>query len=232
MTTGAVRVIVCDDHPVYRRGLQALFEELDGIEVVGAAADGENAIDLAAALLPDVVVMDLHMPGINGVEATRRLLSDRPELGVLILTMFEDDTSLLAALRAGARGYIVKGADHDEIATAIRAVARGEVLLGRAVSSRLGIALAASTADRPFPELTAREFQVLEMLAQGQSTQQVATQLFLTVKTVRNVVSAILGKLDVSSRSEAVARARDAGVATPARSHPTRANDARTRADE
>lgn len=232
MTTGAVRVVVCDDHPVYRRGLRVLFEELDGIEVVGEAPDGESAIDLAAASRPDVVVMDLHLPGINGVEATRRLLADQPQLGVLILTMFEDDTSLLAALRAGARGYIVKGADHDEIATAIRAVARGEVLLGRAVSNRLGIALATSAVDRPFPELTSREFEVLEMLAAGRSTQQIAAHLFLAVKTVRNVVSAVLGKLDVSSRAEAVARARDAGVSTPTPTRPTGANDASTRPDE
>lgn len=211
-TTAHVRVVLCDDHPVYRRGLQVLFEEIEGIEVVGEAPDGERAIDVVAAARPDVVVMDLHLPGINGVEATRRLLADQPELGVLILTMFEDDTSLLAALRAGARGYVVKGADHDEIVTAIRAVARGEAILGRAVSSRLGVALGASSAGRAFPELTAREFEVLELLAHGLSTDRIASRLFLTPKTVRNNVSGVLTKLGVGSRSEAVARARDAGI--------------------
>lgn len=213
MPTNDLRVVLCDDHPVYLRGLRVLFAEIDGIQVVGEAADGESAIALATTARPDVVIMDLHLPGINGVEATRQLLADNPELGVLILTMFEDDTSLLAALRAGARGYVVKGADHDEIITAIRAVARGEVLLGRAVSTRLGIALGTSTGDRPFPELTAREFEVLELLAHGLSTERIAARLFLTPKTVRNNVSAVLTKLGVGSRSEAVARARDAGVA-------------------
>jgi DNA-binding NarL/FixJ family response regulator len=157
--------------------------------------------------------MDLHLPGINGVEATRRLLTARPRLGVLILTMFEDDTSLLAALRAGARGYVVKGAAHTEIVTAIRAVAHGEVLLGRAVSSRLGIALGSPSRTRAFPELTAREFEVLELLAHGLSTEQIAARLFLSPKTVRNNVSAVLAKLGVASRTEAVVRARDAGLA-------------------
>lgn len=213
MPTDDLRVVLCDDHPVYLRGLRVLLAEIDGIQVVGEAADGESAIEVAATVRPDVVVMDLHLPGINGIEATRQLLGDEPGLGVLILTMFEDDTSLLAALRAGARGYVVKGADHDEIVTAIRAVARGEVLLGRAVSARLGIALGASAGARPFPELTAREFEVLELLADGLSTERIAAQLFLSPKTVRNNVSAVLTKLGVGSRSEAVARARDAGVA-------------------
>lgn len=226
MPTDDLRVVLCDDHPVYLRGLRVLFAEIDGIEVVGEAADGESAIDIVAASRPDVVVMDLHLPGINGVEATRRLLTDDPGLGVLILTMFEDDTSLLAALRAGARGYVVKGADHDEIVTAIRAVARGEVLLGRAVSARLGIALAASTGHRPFPELTDREFEVLELLAHGLSTERIAARLFLSPKTVRNNVSAVLTKLGVGSRSEAVACARDAGVAATPAPGPQKQHDA------
>ncbi len=156
--------------------------------------------------------MDLHLPGLSGVDATQQLLARHPEVGVLVLTMFEDDTSLLAALRAGARGYVVKGADHVEIVTAIRAVARGEVLLGRVVSGRLGAALASPSGPRPFPELTEREFAVLELLARGWSTERIAANQFLSPKTVRNNVSAILTKLGVASRTEAVARARDAGI--------------------
>ena len=209
-----IGVVICDDHPVYRQGLRALFAEVDGIAVVGEAADGEAALDVVAATSPDVVIMDLHLPGISGVEATSRLLADRPGLGVLVLTMFEDDTSLLAALRAGARGYVVKGADHEEIVGAIQAVARGEVLLGRAVSARLGAALAAPDAPRPFPDLSAREFEILDLLARGWSTDQIAGHLFLSAKTVRNNVSAILTKLSVATRVEAVARARDAGLGT------------------
>lgn len=229
MPTNDLRVVLCDDHPVYLRGLRVLFAEIEGIQIVGEATDGESAIDIVAASRPDVVVMDLHLPGINGVEATRRLLTDNPDLGVLILTMFEDDTSLLAALRAGARGYVVKGADHNEIITAIRAVGRGEMLLGRAVSARLGIALAASTGNRPFPELTDREFGVLELLAHGLSTERIAARLFLSPKTVRNNISAVLTKLGVGSRSEAVARARDAGVAAAPAPTPPNDHDAATR---
>ena len=209
-----VRVVLCDDHPVYRQGLRALFAEVDGITVVGEAGDGEAALDVVAQLSPDVVVMDLHLPGISGVEATRRLLARTPGLGVLVLTMFEDDTSLLAALRAGARGYVVKGSDHTEIVTAIRAVARGEVLLGRVVSERLGAALAAPV-RRPFPELTDREFAVLEQLARGWSTDRVAAAQFLSPKTVYNNVSAILMKLGVATRVEAIVMARDAGLGAP-----------------
>ena len=161
--------------------------------------------------------MDLHLPGISGVEATRRLLAARPGLGVLVLTMFEDDTSLLAALRAGARGYVVKGSDHAEIVTAIQAVARGEVLLG---PGGLGPARAPPSrrrSSRPFPELTDREFAVLEQLARGWSTDRVAAAQFLSPKTVYNNVSAILMKLGVASRAEAIVKARDAGVgASPA----------------
>ncbi len=214
MSGSSIRVALCDDHPVYRQGLRALFAEVDGIEVVGEAATGEEALDLAAAVDPDVVIMDLHLPGLSGVEATRRLVASHPDVGVLVLTMFEDDTSLLAALRAGARGYVVKGAGHEEIVTAIEAVARGEVLLGQAVAARLGAALAAPSGTRPFPDLTEREFAVLEQLARGWSTERIAAHSFLSTKTVRNNVSAILAKLGVASRTEAVARARDAGVGT------------------
>lgn len=207
-----LRVAVCDDHPVYRQGLQALFSEVDGITVVGEAASGEAVLQVVATTAPDVVIMDLRLPGMSGVEATAQLSARHPDVGVLVLTMFEDDTSLLAALRAGARGYVVKGADHEEIVAAIRAVARGEVLIGRVVSGRLSAALAATSVGRPFPELTEREFAVLEQLARGWSTDRIAASQFLSPKTVRNYVSAILTKLGVASRTEAMARARDAGL--------------------
>lgn len=206
-----VRVVICDDHPVFRHGLRTLLTEIDALEVVGEAADAEAALEVVARTAPDVVVMDLKLPGLSGVEATQRLLARWPQLGVLVLTMFEDDTSLIAALQAGARGYIVKGADHAEIVTAIQAVARGEALLGRAVSTRLGAALA-TPAHRPFPELTQREFEILELLAKGWSTDRVAAHLFLSTKTVRNNISAILTKLAVATRAEAIVRARDAGL--------------------
>ncbi|WP_153394160.1 response regulator [Ornithinicoccus halotolerans] len=217
-----VRVVICDDHSVYRRGLKDLFDEVDGIVVVGEASDGESALGVVHDTVPDVVVMDLHLPGISGVEATSRLLTDQPDLGVLVLTMFEDDTSLLAALRAGARGYVVKGADHDEIVTGIQAVARGKVLLSRAVSTRLGAALAAPSRPQPFADLSNREFEILELLVRGWSTDRIAAHLFLSPKTVRNNVSAVLTKLGVASRLEAVALARDAGMAAgPGKAPPS-----------
>ncbi len=207
-----VRVLICDDHPVYRRGLGVLLAEIDGIEVVGEAVDGEDALRQAALAAPDVVVMDLHLPGISGVDVTHELLARRPEMGVVVLTMFEDDTSLFAALRAGARGYLVKGADHEEIQRAILAVARGEALLGSAVSSRLARAVATPSRAHAFPELTPREFEMLALMTSGLSNQQIAARLFLSPKTVRNNVSSVLTKLHVGSRAEAAARARDAGV--------------------
>jgi DNA-binding NarL/FixJ family response regulator len=207
-----VRVLICDDHPVYRRGLGVLLAEIDGIEVVGEAVDGEDALRQAALAAPDVVVMDLHLPGISGVDVTHELLARRPEMGVVVLTMFEDDTSLFAALRAGARGYLVKGADHEEIQRAILAVARGEALLGSAVSSRLARAVATPSRAHAFPELAPREFEILRLMTSGLSNQQIAARLFLSPKTVRNNVSSVLSKLHVSSRAEAAARARDAGV--------------------
>jgi DNA-binding NarL/FixJ family response regulator len=207
-----LRVLVCDDHPVYRQGLRLLLAEFDGIEVIGEAADGEQAVALTSQLHPDVVVMDLHLPGISGVEATQRLLAARPEVGVLVLTMFEDDTSLIAALRAGARGYLVKGADHQQVLRAIHAVACGEVLLGAAVSAQLTAAVSGERGPRPFPELTPREYEILGLVAEGLANHQIASRLYLSPKTVHNYVSNILQKLRVNSRSEAIVRARDAGI--------------------
>lgn len=210
-----IRILLCDDHPVFRRGLRALLEEFDDLAVVGEAADGEQALALAATAAPHVVVMDLHLPGINGVEATRRVVARDPDAAVLVLTMFEDDRYLGAALRAGARGYLVKGAEHDEILRGIRAVARGEVMLGRAVSPMLTDAFAAPGPPSAFPQLSAREEEILALVSGGLSNQEIAARLFLSPKTVRNNVSGILAKLGVDTRAAAIAKARDAGVGAP-----------------
>ena len=212
MSPMPVRVMICDDHPMFRRGLRALFDEVDAIQVVGEAEDGESALRIAAEQEPDVAVMDLRLPGISGLEVTRRLVAQRSGVGVLVLTMLEDDTSLLAALRAGARRYVVKGAGHEEIVSAVLAIAHGEALLGRGVSARLGAMLDTASGPHPFPQLTDREFEVLQLVARGLSNGDVAGRLFLSEKTVRNNVSTILAKLGASSRAEAVARARDAGM--------------------
>lgn len=204
-------VLLCDDHPVFRGGLGALFAEVPQIEVVGEAETGEEAVRLARELRPDVVIMDLGLPGMSGVEATRLLLDERPATAVLVLTMFEDDVTIAAALRAGARGYLLKGAPHDQITRAITAVAHGDAILSNGVADRL-VRLVGGGATHPFPELSEREAEVLELVAAGHSNDAIATRLFLSPKTIRNYVSSILSKLHVESRAEAVAKARDAGI--------------------
>ncbi|GIH26892.1 DNA-binding response regulator [Acrocarpospora phusangensis] len=208
-----IRVLVADDHPLYRRGLVGVLTEEDGVEVVGEAADGDAALLLAAELRPDVVLMDLHMPGVNGVEATRRLA---PDCRVLVLTMFDDDESVLAATRAGARGYLVKGASGERIVSAVRAVAAGDAVFGADVAGRVLGVLAAdrrgARAGRPFPALTDREREVLDLIATGRSNGEIARRLHLSDKTIRNHVSAIFAKLQVADRSQAIVRAREAGL--------------------
>ena len=206
-----MRVLLCDDHPVYRDGLRMLLEEL-GVEVVGEAADGETAVRMVAELRPDVVVMDLHMPGIGGVEATLRITREHPAVGVLVLTMIEDDATLFAALRSGARGYLLKGSGHADVHRALEAVARGDAVLAAPVAERLRYGLSTASASQAFPELSRRELEVLELVARGRDNGQIARTLFISLKTVRNNVSAIFTKLGVASRAEAVARARDAGL--------------------
>lgn len=200
-----MRVVICDDHPVYREGLRLLLEEL-GTEVVGEVGDGETAVTMAAELKPDVVVMDLNLPGINGVEATRRIIGADPQVGVLVLTMIEEDATLFAALRAGARGYLLKGAGHADVHRALAGVARGDAVLSGPVAERLRYGLGGATPNSvAFPQLTHREAEVLDQIALGRTNDQIAQTLFLSVKTVRNNVSAILSKLNVGSRAEAVA---------------------------
>jgi DNA-binding NarL/FixJ family response regulator len=209
-----MRVLVVDDHPLYREGLAMALETMEDVEVVGQAADGTTATELATTLAPDVVIMDLHLPGMSGVEATRQLLADRPNTRVLVLTMLEGDSSLFAAMRAGARGYVLKGADRGEIERALRTVAAGEVVFssGVAASVTAWFRTGGSGAQEPFPELTEREREVLDLVARGLTNAEIAARLVVSDKTVRNHVSNVFAKLHVTNRSGAVARARDAGL--------------------
>ena len=210
-----MRLVIADDHPVFRQGLRALLAAVPEVEVVAEAVDGSEAVRLAVDLRPDVVVMDLNMPGINGVEATRRITSDAPGVGVLVLTMFEDDDSVFAAMRAGARGYLVKGADSPDVLRAITAVARGEAIFGPSVAGRvLGYLTRPLSAhdEQVFPELTQREREILSLIAAGQTNNRIASSLSLSSKTIRNNVSSIFSKLQVADRAEAIVRARRAGL--------------------
>jgi DNA-binding NarL/FixJ family response regulator len=216
MPDDPIRVILVDDHPVYREGLAMLLESLDGIDVVATAADGEEALAAAEASEADVVVMDVQMPKLDGIAATREIAMRHPHLAVVVLTMSEDDETVFAAMRAGARGYLVKGAGQHEIRAAIDAAARGELVFGAAIARRVAEFFAAGPATAPaaevFPQLTAREREVLDLLAAGRSNPQIAQALFLSPKTVRNNVSNIFAKLQVADRAEAIVRARNAGL--------------------
>lgn len=210
----ALRVLVVDDHPLYRDGLRALLTSLPGIELVGEAENGDAAIELAATLTPDVVLMDLSMPGRSGIDATRAITAHHPEIGVLVLTMFEDDDSVFNAMRAGARGYLLKDADREELARAIESTGHGGAIFGAGVARRVQTFFAASAGLRvdPFPDLTTREHEVLDRIARGESNGMIAAHLSISGKTVRNHVSTILGKLMVADRSQAIVRAREAGM--------------------
>lgn len=211
----SIRVLIADDHPVYRDGLGILLASLPDAEVVGEAASGEEAVARALSLQPDVILMDLQMPGINGIEATRRILHASPHIGVLVLTMFEDDDSVFAAMRAGARGYLLKGADQKEILRAIRSIANGEAIFAPAIAQRLISFFANPSPPVPpqtFPELTEREREILTVIAQGHSNIEIADRLGLSQKTVRNHVSNIFNKLQVADRAQAIVRAREAGL--------------------
>ncbi len=210
-----LRVLIADDHPLFRDGLRVLLEVTADTAVAGEATTGDEVIALAAHLQPDVILMDLKMPGPNGIEATRRILAASPHIAVLVVTMYEDDDSVFAAMRAGARGYLLKGADEDEMLRAIRGVARGEAIFGPAVARRLLRFFAAPQLTAPppaFPELTEREREVLDLLAQGRANPEIAERLYLSPKTVRNHVSNIFGKLQVADRAQAIIRAREAGL--------------------
>jgi DNA-binding NarL/FixJ family response regulator len=212
----SVRVVIADDHPMYRYGLRSVLDASPEVEVVGEAENGAELLALVARTAPDVVLTDLSMPQLPGIAAIDELTRRRPGLGVLVLTMHEDDASLFGALRAGARGYLLKGADHEEIVRAVLAIAGGDAVYGGAVARRVVDALTRPAPRAPaFPELTGREREVLELLAAGLPTGQIARRLALSDKTVRNHVSAVLTKLQVPDRAAAVALARDAGIGRP-----------------
>jgi DNA-binding NarL/FixJ family response regulator len=209
-----IRVLIVDDHPVFRDGVRGLVERAPDLELVGEAETGAEAVALAAERRPAIILMDLRMPEMSGIEATRRIVAADPSVGVLVLTMSEDDDSLFAAMRAGARGYIPKDADADELLRAIRAAAVGEMIFGKAAVTRLMPFFAAGGGGRSaaFPELTGRELEILELIAAGCSNAEIGQRLGIAPKTVRNHVANVLNKLEVADRSQAIVRAREAGL--------------------
>jgi DNA-binding NarL/FixJ family response regulator len=209
-----IRVLIADDHPLFRFGISALLNSLPDVEVVGEATTGEEAARLAETLQPDVILMDLQMPGINGIEATRRILAARSETRILVVTMFDDDASVFTAMRTGARGYILKDAEKSMIVRAIRAAGQGEAIFSPSIATRLIDFFAAAPAvpREVFPALTEREREILGLIAQGRSNTDIAQELALSAKTVANYVSSIFNKLQVADRSQAIVRARDAGL--------------------
>ncbi len=210
-----IRVLVADDHPLFRSGMRALLAADPDTEVAGEATTGGEAIALAVALQPDIVLMDLQMPGLSGVDATRRILHASPNTRILVVTMFDDDHSVFAAIRAGARGYVLKGAVPEEVLRAIRVVSGGEAIFSPSVATRLidfFNTLRPEALPQVFPELTEREREVLDLIAGGRSNTEIARKLSLSAKTVANHVSNILGKLQVADRAQAMLRAREAGL--------------------
>ncbi len=210
-----IRVLIADDHNIVREGLLAVLGSEPDMEVVGEAATGEEVVERAAELRPGVILMDLQIPGVNGIEATRRILEIDPEIGIVVLTMFEDDDSVFSAMRAGARGYVLKGAPPSEILKVLRAVAAGEAHFGPEIARRLvGFFSAPKPAspEETFPELSAREVEILDFIAQGHSNAKIAARLFVSPKTVGNHISHIFTKLQVADRAHAMIRAREAGL--------------------
>ena len=207
-------VLVADDHPAFRRGIELMLLDVDDVDLVGVAETGTRAVELAESLAPDVVLMDLRMPELDGIEATRRITRWPAAPVVVVLTMFEDDDSVFAAMRAGAHGYLLKGADQDEIVRAIRAAAAGEAIFGPEIASRVigHFSSGSGSITVAFPSLTDREREVLEMIAAGKGNATIAHELAITLKTVRNHVSNVFTKLQVSDRSSAIVRARQAGL--------------------
>ena len=210
-----ISILIADDEPAFRSGLRALLRSAADLDLVGDAATGDEAIRLAADLQPDIILMDINMPGVNGIEATRRILTTSPHIGILMLTMFEDDDSVFAAMRAGARGYLLKGALKAEILRAIQAVSSGGVIFGAAIAQRMMRYFTGLKPVEPvalFPDLTEREREILTLIAQGQSNAAIAEHLVISAKTVSNHISNIFSKLQVADRAQAAIRAREAGL--------------------
>lgn len=217
MTT--IRILIADDHRLFREGIRALLATTAEVGIVGEAEDGDSAVAACKALQPDIVLMDIHMPGLNGIQATQQILSEQPQTGIIMLTMLEDDASVFAAMRAGARGYLLKGANPDEMVSAIRAVAQGQALFGPAIATRLmnyfqdlGRMRLDAVAASPFPELTKRELEVLHLIAQGHSNQEIAQKLVISPHTMKNHITSIFSKLQVADRAQAIVLARRAGL--------------------
>jgi DNA-binding NarL/FixJ family response regulator len=214
-----INVLIADDHVFYREGVRALLSNSPEITVIGEANNGDEVIAKAVELSPDVILMDLKMPGMNGIEATRRIIQQQAKIGILVITMFDDDDSVFAAMRAGARGYLLKDADKDELVRAIVAVKKGEAIFSPAIAQRMiqyfGTSHARQSGSQKadeFPELTERELEILDLIAQGHNNMVIANKLSLSIKTVQNYVSSILTKLQVADRAQAIVRAREAGL--------------------
>jgi DNA-binding NarL/FixJ family response regulator len=210
-------VVIADDHQFFRDGVRALLDAQPGMECVGEAATGEEAVRLSTEVQPDVVLMDVQMPGMSGVEATRQIVSSSPQIRVLVVTMFEDDHLVFAAMRAGARGYLLKGTRHEDMVRAILAVGSGDAIFSPAIAARMADYFAALQPGGPtqvFPDLSSREREILALLALGYKNAEIADRLVISPKTVRNYVSNIISKLQVADRAQAILRARDAGLGT------------------
>jgi DNA-binding NarL/FixJ family response regulator len=214
-----IRLIIVDDHTLFREGLRALFSALPDIELVGEADNGETGASLVEKLQPDIVLMDIDMPKIGGVQAARAILSRNPAVGMVMVTMLEDDTSVFSSMRAGARGYVLKGAKPVELIQTIRAVAGGQALFSPAIATRImrffaeqGTEIKDSVPEDTFPELTPRELEVLKLIAQGKRNNEIAETLVISDKTVRNHITSIFSKLQVADRAQAIIKARDAGL--------------------
>jgi DNA-binding NarL/FixJ family response regulator len=223
MTGTVIRVVIADDHPVVRDGLSALLASVPSMTVAGVAATGREAVRAAVTLRPDVLVMDIQMPELTGVAAAGEISRVAPDVAVLMLTMFDDDDSVFAAMRAGARGYVLKGAQQEEIVRAIQAVAAGDAIFGPGIARRvLGLVCAPASAEVPFPDLTSRERQVLDLIAAGVRNAEIAQRMSIAPKTVANHIAAIFSKLQVADRNQAIVMARDAGLGRNAPGRPGR----------
>jgi DNA-binding NarL/FixJ family response regulator len=212
-----LRILIADDHPVFRHGIYAMLSVTPGMEILGEATTGDEVVTLAETLQPDLILMDLQMPGLNGIEATRRIMHINPTIRVLVVTMFQDDVSVFTAMQAGARGYVLKDATKEEILRAIHAVGHGEAIFSPAIATRLLTFFAMpppAMLQGLFPELTHREQEILHLIAMGANNNEIAQHLSLSMKTISNYVSSIFSKLQVADRAQAIIRARDAGLGT------------------